>query len=234
MTETSEVPKGARRKESAWSRPLEAARANLVPGLGLQAFAIAVVLAYYRHAPTREALDAVADFKRMTGYFYSFFATALFGGLIPWLWLRANPGTRAHTRVSHGVFLVLVWACKGVEVDAFYRLQSAVWGDGTDFATIVCKVVLDLFVYCPLWASPTTILLFQWKEMGFSFSAMRRLGPLGFLRRNLLTTLVATWSVWLPAVAVIYSLPLALQVPLFNIVLCFFSLLYSAMARKAG
>lgn len=215
-----------------WRRPLEAARANLVPGLFLQAFALAVILAYYFHAPTHQALDAVAGFKQRTGYLYSFFATALFGGVIPFLYLRLHPATRPLTPPSHGIFLVLFWAVKGVEVDAFYRLQGILWGDGIDFATVTCKIVLDLFVYCPFWATPGTMLVFHWKESGFSFGAVRRLDIAAFLRQNLLTTLVATWSVWLPAVAVIYCLPPPLQIPLFNIVLCFFSLLFATLTRR--
>jgi FtsH-binding integral membrane protein len=44
--------------------------------------------------------------------------------------------------------------------------------------------------------------------------------------------LVATWGVWVPAVAVIYLLPTALQLPLQNVVLCFFTLLVIFMTRR--
>ena len=40
--------------EAPWAAGLRGARANLVPGLILQAFALTLVLAYYYHAPTRE------------------------------------------------------------------------------------------------------------------------------------------------------------------------------------
>ena len=36
--------------------------------------------------------------------------------------------------------------------------------------------------------------------------------------------LVSGWMVWIPAVSMIYILPASLQIPLFNIVLCFWSL----------
>jgi hypothetical protein len=216
-----------------WARPLAAARANLVPGLVLQAFALLAIFAYYGHAPTREALDQVAAYKARTGYLYSFFATAFFGGLIPFLYLRLHPATRALTPPSHGVFLLLFWGLRGMEVDLFYRFQSRLWGDAVDLPTVAAKVVTDLFVYCPVWAAWTTLLLFQWKESGFDLGAMHRLDKAAFLKENLLTALCATWIVWLPAVAVIYSLPPALQIPLFNIVLCFFSLLYAALTRRS-
>lgn len=215
-----------------WSRSLAAARANLVPGLVLQVFAFAVIFAYYGHAPTHRLLDTVADFKARTGYLFSFLATALFGGLIPFLYMRLHPLTRPFTPLSHGVFLLLFWGIKGMEVDAFYRFQAWFFGGTVDFATVAKKVVADLFIYCPVWATPTTILIFQWKESGFDFGAMRRLDKLACLRENLLTTLVTTWSIWLPAVAVIYSLPGPLQIPLFDIVLCFFSLVFVTLSRR--
>jgi hypothetical protein len=40
-----------------------------------------------------------------------------------------------------------------MEVDAFYRLQGVIFGNGTDFLTIFAKVVVDQFVYNPVWAT---------------------------------------------------------------------------------
>lgn len=215
-----------------WARPLEAARANLIPGLILQAFAVSVILLYYNHAGTHDALDAVAAFKERFGYLYSLLATILFGAAIPFLYMRLHPASRAHTPWSHLLFLTLFWGWKGVEVDFFYRFQGWFWGPGIDPLTITKKILLDLFLYCPLWATPTTILLLHWKETGFDTPALLRLPKRRFLRDNLFTALVATWSVWLPAVIAIYSLPSALQMPLFNIVLCFFSLLIITFTRR--
>ena len=38
--------------------------------------------------------------------------------------------------------------------------------------------------------------------------------------------------VWTPATAIVYSLPTALQIPLFNLTLCFFVLLVSVYGKK--
>jgi hypothetical protein len=221
-------------RTSAWSEAAKAARANLVPGLALQAFALALVLAYYLHAPTREALDAVAGLKQRTGYLYSLVSTALFGGFIPFVWLRLNAATRAVTPPSHGLFLLSFWAFKGVEVDLLYRAQGWLFGHGTDVGTVTAKVLVDQFVYVPLYSIPIGVLVYQWKESGFSWAAMRRLPLAGFLLENLPKALLATWIVWIPAVALIYSLPASLQIPLFNIVLCFYCLLFATLTRKAA
>src|SRR5690606_19455881 len=142
---------------SPWRQSLEAARANLIPGLVLQAFALAVVLAYYNHEPTRAGLDSLAAFKTRWGWSYSLLATSLFGGLIPFLYLRGSLATRAATPFSHGVFFVLFWAMKGVEVDMFYRFQGWLFGEGVDMKTIACKLAVDQFVYSIIWSTPTTM-----------------------------------------------------------------------------
>jgi hypothetical protein len=43
---------------------------------------------------------------------------------------------------------------------------------------------------------------------------------------------VTTWVVWIPGTAIIYSLPSPLQIPLFNLTLCFFVILVSVFSQK--
>jgi hypothetical protein len=44
--------------------------------------------------------------------------------------------------------------------------------------------------------------------------------------------LLGIWVVWIPATSIIYSLPLPLQIPLFNLVLCFYVLTVSALTLR--
>ena len=44
--------------------------------------------------------------------------------------------------------------------------------------------------------------------------------------------LVATWAVWVPLMAIIYSLPLALQFPLFALALAFWVLMMTYMTNR--
>jgi hypothetical protein len=213
---------------------LEAARANLLPGLALQAFAIALVAAYFLHAPTRAALDSLAAVKARFGFAYSILSTAAFGGLIPFLYMRSHPRTRAATPGSHGLFFLAFWAYKGFEVDLFYRIQGWMFGTLPTVGTILKKVVVDQFVYCVLISMPVTVLAFFWKDTGFDGKRMRALDIPGFLRTALPVAMLGTWIVWIPAVTVIYCLPPALQIPLFNIVLCFYALMITGLnARNA-
>jgi hypothetical protein len=42
-----------------------------------------------------------------------------------------------------GLFYAVFWGVKGTEVDAFYRLQALMFGNGTDAGTIALKVLVD-------------------------------------------------------------------------------------------
>src|SRR5438067_2017636 len=77
-----------------WRAGWHAARANLGPAIVLQACALALVVAYYRHAPTRATLGALMEFRARTGAFFGIVSTGVFGGLIPLLYLRSRAVTR--------------------------------------------------------------------------------------------------------------------------------------------
>ena len=81
------------------------------------------------------------------------------------------------------------------------------------------------FLYSPPWATPSVLAAYNWKDCNFSFT---RWWPLVSCRHFWLwrvpENLVSGWMVWIPAVSMIYILPASLQIPLFNIVLCFWSL----------
>ena len=135
-------------REPPWKAGLRGARANLGPGLVLQFVALATVLAYYHHAPTRAAFARVMEFRASTGFFFGIVSTGLFGGVLPFFYLRSNPATRAHHRWSEGLFLTLFWGYKGLEIEVFYRLLARFVGTGHDVLTIAAKAGLDQFVYC--------------------------------------------------------------------------------------
>ena len=51
-----------------------------------------------------------------------------------------------------GVVFVAYWGLRGIDVDAFYRFANLDLGNGVDWKTIICKVLVDQFVYCVIWA----------------------------------------------------------------------------------
>lgn len=220
-------------REPPWRAGLRGARANLGPGLVLQVVALALVLAYYYHAPTRAMFERVMEFRASTGFGFGIVSTGLFGGVLPFIYLRSNPETRAHHRWSEGVFLTLFWGYKGVEIEILYRLLARFVGTGHDVLTIATKAVLDQLVYCPILAVPLTVVAYQWCATSFSARAvLTDLRISGWYGRTVLPTMIANIAVWIPAVAIIYALPTALQLPLQNLVLLFFTLLLAHLNRR--
>jgi hypothetical protein len=208
-----------------------AVRANWIPGLFLQAFVVTILVSYFESDTVRQWLNRVGAVKQNLGYLYSTVSTALFGGLIPFAVLMLFgriPKGRAHLELA---FYLCFWCWKGAEVDALYRLQGWIFGSGRELQVIVPKVLADQLLYNPLWAAPTQTLFFLWKDSGFSLKEVRRRLSVKPLVTRIITVLVSTWAVWIPTVCAIYSLPSALQVPLFNLVLCFFCLLLTFVSK---
>ena len=215
-----------------WRMSSAGFRANLVPGLVLWTVGLFVVLTYYFLESSRGFFEAVMDIKRTYGFLYSFIATGFFGGFIPFLYLWATGRINAGMISYHGVFFLLYWGARGVDVDAFYRLQSLLFGDDLNWTTIATKVFVDQFVYCTLWAAPITAFFYGWKDCDFSWSKFRDTTSKRSFLFEIARLLLSTWLVWIPATAIIYSLPPPLQVPLFSLTLCFFVLLVSVFSRK--
>ena len=222
-------------REPPWKAGLRGARANLVPGLVLQVTALTIVLAYYHHAPTRAVFERLTAFRAETGFAFGMVSTALFGGLLPFLYLRSRPASRNQYGWRQGLLLTAFWCYKGLEVDLWYRFMARLVGEGHDAATIVIKTLLDQGVYCPVLAVPLTVLVYKLNAERFSVRAVTDdLRKRGWYARSAWPTLIANAGVWIPAVAIIYSLPTPLQLPLQNLVLVFFTLLLAHLNAQRG
>jgi hypothetical protein len=218
--------------EAPWRAGLRSARANLRPGLVLQALALALVLAYYWHAPTHRIVARLSALRVDLGLVSGIISTGFCGGVLPFLYLRYGPRGGAQLGWRQGAFLTGFWAYKGLEVDLFYRLMAWTVGTNHDVRTVVLKTLIDQLVYCPAFAVPLTVVAYEWSEGGFS--AARVVADIrvpGWYGRRVLPMLLSSLGVWLPAAAIIYSLPTPLQLPLQNVVLCFYTLLIAHLAR---
>jgi hypothetical protein len=216
-----------------WRSALRGARAHLGPGLVLQAGALGLVLAYYYCEPARALLTRLLELRRQTGFAFAVVSTGLFGGLLPFLYLRGGGRSPARYAWRQGLALTAFWAYKGFEVDLFYRILARTVGEGHDAGTILRKVAIDQFAYCPVFAVPVTVAVYEWVESRFDGSAVWAdwRAPQWYLRRTL-PVLISNLGVWIPAVAIIYALPTPLQLPLQNLVLCFYTLVLAHQTRR--
>jgi len=219
--------------EAPWLAGLHSIRVLLVPGLVLQAAAFALVLAYYFLPAAAGFFAQLAQWQSAGGYAFSAASTALCGGLLPFLYLRWQPGGRAGHPWPHLAFFVFFWAWKGAEVDLWYRVMTSWYGSGHDFSTIARKVVSDQFGFNVLYASPIGSLCFAWKDAGWRWTPVAadlRAGQ--WYYRRIIPVLFAVWFLWIPVVCCVYALPAPLQMPLFNVVLCFWSILFSHITAR--
>jgi uncharacterized integral membrane protein len=212
----------------------EAARANAAPALIIQAFMLALLIAYYTNHNVASALAQFAEFKRSHGLLFVIAAAVTAGALIPELFLilffqRGRPTPR---NLRNLLFTIPVWGLDGSLVDLLYRSEAAWFGDVVTLPVVAAKICVDQFGYNPLFAAPFGVLTYEWKNNGISAGPLRQLFTLAHYRDKIFPTLLATWAVWIPLMAIIYSLPLTLQFPLFGLALSFWVLLLTYMTNR--
>jgi len=219
-----------------FSAGFRAARANLVPGLIIQALMVLMVLAYYFFPPAQSWFQALALAKGKWGFAFSYVSSVIAGAVLP---VVLTIAVVQRGRVRRGdlaglVFLCLFWGLDGMIIDAFYRFQALIFGAHADLPVVVKKVLVDQFIYNPLFAAPYTVACFEFKNQACN---PRRIGHVftgRFYREQVIPTLCATWAVWIPVTSAIYALPSLLQIPLFALALSFWSLLITCITNRAN
>jgi len=213
---------------------LQAARANFLPGLIVQLVMLSVVLAYYFNEPARVWLAQLAAFKARWGYGFSFLSGAIAGGVLPELLAVAifQRGRVRRENAGNLLFGILFWGLQGMVVDSLYRFQAVLFGAHVDFPTVAKKVMVDQFIYNPLFATPFGLAGYEWKNQGYRFAGLGRVLTGRFYKERTIPALVAGWGVWIPLVSMIYSLPSLLQIPIFTLALTFWVILFTWISRQ--
>jgi hypothetical protein len=212
----------------------EAARANALPALIIQALMLMLLVAFYTSHTAFALLSQLAELKRTHGILFVIAASVTAGALIPELFLilffqRGRPSRR---NLRNLFFTVPVWGFDGTLVDLLYRSEAAWFGDVATLPIVAAKICVDQFGYNPVFAAPFGVLTYEWKNSGISLQPIRDLFTWKHYREKIIPTLLATWAVWIPLMAIIYSLPLALQFPLFGLALTFWVLLLTYMTNR--
>lgn len=220
-------------ERTPWGLGWEAAKANLWPSLLIQALMLALLLSYYFSPAVRELLVAFASYKTKTGWPFVVTAAILAGAVIPeiFLILFFQRGHPTHINLRNLLFTIPIWAIDGSLVDLLYKGEALLLGNVVTLPVVLGKICIDQFGYNPFFAAPFGILTYEWKNTGFSLDSLGRSFTWRHYRDKVIPTLLATWAVWIPLMAMIYSLPLALQFPLFSLALTFWVLLLTYMTN---
>lgn len=225
---------GTARNGSPLAAGWAAMKANLLPGMLLWVVGVGVLVSYYYWSDARGFFNTIADWKTAGGVFYAIVSTALFAGFLPYLMQGLQRGRRANYRLSMLAFQVIFWGLKGIEIDFLYRGLATLLGDDNAVGVIASKVAIDQFIYVPLWAVPTMVIGTIWAQSDFDWRATRRRLRPGWFRREALPVMLSNWAIWTPTVALIYALPVALQLPIQNLVACLWVLMLMFMTGHSS
>ena len=195
---------------------------------------LALLGAYYFSPSAARALEQLAEFKRTHGLPFVLIASILAGAVVPEIFVIIffQRGRIHRQNFRNLAFTIPVWGIDGSLVDCLYRAEAYWFGDVALFPVVVAKICVDQFGYNPFFAAPFGVLTYEWKNTGISMKPVRDLFTWEHYRDKILPTLIATWAVWIPLMAIIYSLPLALQFPLFALALSFWVLLLTYMTNR--
>ena len=204
---------------------MAAASRQKKPAVLLWTLALVLVLSYYYIPWVHGILDRLAALKLRTGLLYAAVSSALARGLFPLLVHLGFAQGKAREQLPHLPFFLGFWAIKGIEVDLVYRgLDLLVFQDPL-WIRVATKTALDMSLYTPLWVVPTIVLAYLWKDLGYDMTRLAQMVKSEGLISLLLPVLIVDWAIWFPAVAMIYCFPLALQLPLQNIILCLWTII---------
>ncbi len=186
------------------------------PFLLIQSGAALLAIAYRVSVPFREACALAAAWKTAGGLLLSAAISALAGGLLPEIAKLAADRGRSTLRGRGGevLFNTAFFAFDGVVIDLLYRGEARLFGGTAQLSTVVEKVAFDQFVFSPLW-SILIVLLFLWRQRGYSLAATLPAVGRGFYQTRVVPLIVPNWLFWIPMVSIIYALPVALQFLLF-------------------
>ena len=212
----------------------QAAKANAFPALIIQLLMLALLAGYYLNPGFAQSLEQLAAFKQRHGFGFVLVASILAGAVIPELFVIVffQRGRIRRQNFRNLAFTIPVWGLDGCLVDVLYRTEAHWFGDVATPLVVATKICVDQFGYNPFFAAPFGVLTYEWKNTGISMQPVHDLFTVRHYRDKILPTLVATWAVWIPLMAIIYSLPLALQFPLFALALSFWVLLLTYMTNR--
>src|ERR1700730_7956136 len=212
----------------------EAAKANAVPAFVLQGAMLVILISYYLSPVCADFLNRLAHYKEQHDLVFVVIAAILAGAIVPELFVIVffQRGRPCGQNLRNLAFTIPTWAVDGILVDLMYRWNAIWFGDVVTVPVVAAKILVDQLGYTPFIAAPCEVLVYEWKNERFSWRSVRRALTWDHYRAKIVPTLLATWAVWAPLMAIIYSLPYPLQFPLFSIALTFWVLLLTYMTNR--
>ena len=210
-----------------------AAKQNLWPGVILQVIALGLIVSYYNLEVVKQSLDKIGGLSKEWSPWFPMVTTTIFGGVIPLIigGIQARRANKPPKTWAYIGFTLMMWAFNGYMSDWFYGFQAKLFGEELSVLTIALKVMVDQFLWVPLYFVPIFTIAFLWRDCNFSLKSLRdALKEKNLVQRGL-PLMISNWAVWIPAASIIYSFPLQLQLILMNLILVFWSLILTLIVE---
>ncbi len=105
------------------SKVCSSLKKNLVPGLILNGIGVFIVILFYSSPAVAEFMESIGEIKDEYGFGYSFLATAIFGGFIPYvimIFMDQDNHLNLYWISTRFVFFIVFWGYRGVEVSCLF------------------------------------------------------------------------------------------------------------------
>jgi hypothetical protein len=215
----------ARRIIRAISSGWQSAKANVIPGMAIVAFAALLVAAYYRIPEVSTSLEDLVKIRQQLGFWFAMAASAVGAGIIPGIYLTIAGRTRKGPRAGIDLlFTCLVWAITAFALDRFYLFQAWLWGPTVSLPILLGKMAVDQLLFSPFIGVQLPAVGFRFRDLNYNFRKLWREIREDWVIGITIPLLIACWLTWIPGSLVVYSLPLPLQIPMMVLIQCFFSL----------
>lgn len=193
-----------------------------------------VVVLYYCWPPWTALLSRYAKWQHSLGVVGAAIAAGLAGGVLSEFSIVyfQNGGRWTLASMENMAFKFVFFFIGGGMVYEFYQLQAWWWGDNVSWRVVAAKVACDQIGYSFVWATPYNALATRWQVNRYSFARLRLEFDGTFVMSRMLPALVASWMFWIPAVSIVYSVPLILQTPMFLFGTAIWGLLLPAVMRQ--
>ena len=154
----------------------EAAKANAVPAFILQAAMLLILVSYYLSPACADFLNRLAHYKEEHGLLFVVTAAILAGAIVPELFVIAffQRGRPRAQNLRNLAFTIPTWGIDGILVDLMYRWNAVWFGDVVTMSVVTAKILVDQLGYNPFIAAPLEVLIYEWKNEGFSWRSVRR------------------------------------------------------------
>ncbi len=207
-------------------------KSSILPALFILTIALTIVLSYYNIDSVNSFFNNLSEIKSKNSYLFSFLWIAFFAAIVPWvircLWKPARP---KHIW-KELFFFSFMWGIEGIINNSFYELQGILFGTQTVWWAILCKVLVDQFIYTPLYASPYNSVNYFFAQNNFSIKEFKANLEKNWYKQLVIPNYVTSLIIWIPATSILYLLPTDLLIVMNGLINSFFAIVCSFVARR--